>query len=195
MKLLELLKKEELANCQIIKIPKGQIIFQEDEKCEYIGIVKTGMVSIVSYTLSGQEIVYNQIEENGIFGNNLLFSEKPLYKGNVIAKDDSEIVLINKQNLLKILQNNGNFLIEYLAIHANFSKQLNFTIKLLSLQSAEERFLYYLKENSPLKVKSITALSESLFLTRETVSRLITKLVKNKIIIKNGKNIILTKTY
>ena len=195
MKLLELLKKEELAGCQTVKIPKGQIMFQEDEECEYVGIVKSGLVFIVSYTLSGQEIVYNQIRENGIFGNNLLFSEKPFYKGNVIAKEDSEIVLINKEKLLKILQNNDKFLIEYLAIHANFSKQLNFTIKLLSLQSAEERFLYYLKEKSPLKIKSITALSESLFLTRETVSRLITKMVKNKTIIKNGKNIILTKTY
>lgn len=195
MKLLELLKTEELATCQTIKISKGQIIFQEDEKCEYIGIVKNGLVFIVSYTLSGQEIVYNKIGENGIFGNNLLFSDKPLYKGNVIAKEDSEIVLINKEKLLKILQNNDKFLIEYLAIHANFTKQLNFTIKLLSLQSAEERFLYYLKEKSPLKIKSVTALSESLFLTRETVSRLIAKLVKNKTIIKNGKNIILTKTY
>ena len=111
-----------------------------------------------------------------------MFSEKPFYKGYVIAKTDSVIWLINKDNLLKILQSNISFLNVYLSTQAEFSKNLNSTIKILSLNSAEDRFLYYLKQNHPLKVKSITSLANSLYLSRETLSRLISRLHKENTI-------------
>ena len=101
MELLEVLSLDNKKRCQNVAYKKGQIIFHEDEECRFVGLVKKGTVQIVSYTLSGQEIIYNEIKENGIFGNNLLFSKNPYYKGNVIAKTDCEIVLINKENLLK----------------------------------------------------------------------------------------------
>lgn len=193
MKLLDCLSEKEKKLGLLKKYSKGTIVFPEDEECKYVVIVIRGTVQIVSYSLSGQEIVYNEIKENGLFGNNLLFSEKPYYKGNVIAKTDCEILLYNKVNLLNILQNNECFLSNYLSIQADFAKKLNGTIKLLSIASAEERFLYYLKENSPLKYVSVTSLSTSLFLTRETTSRLISKLEKEGIILHNGKIISLKK--
>lgn len=193
MELIETLTEENKKCCKIQHYKKGQIIFQEEEECRYVGIVIKGAIQIVSYTLTGQEIIYNEIKENGIFGNNLLFSKNPYYKGNVIAKIDSEILLINKENLIKILQNNALFLELYLSEHADFSKRLNNTIKILSLDSAEERFLYYLKENNPLKYHSISYLAASIFLTRETTSRLVSRLVKEGKIVKNGKVLSLKK--
>lgn len=187
MRIIDLLSNEEKKKCSSINLKRGQILFHEEEECKYVSLVNKGSIQIVSYTLSGTEIIYNQINENGLFGNNLLFSDHPYYKGNVVAKDDSEILLISKANLLTIFKNNGKFLEYYLSYQANFSKKLNGTIKLLSISSAEERFLYFLKENEPLRYKSITSLAESLFLTRETCSRLISRLSKEKKIIVKGK--------
>ena len=187
MNLLDCLSEKEKRLGLKKAYPKGQVIFAEDEECEYVGIVIKGIIQIVSYSLSGQEIVYNKINKNGVFGNNLLFSIKPYYKGNVIAETDAEVLLFSKETLLNLLQNNQCFLINYLSTQANFAKNLNGTIKLLSISSAEERFLYYLKENSPITIKSITSLAASLFLTRETVSRLISKLKKERIILQDGK--------
>lgn len=187
MKLLDCLTNEEIKLGRRIKFPKGKILFNEDNECLYVGLVIKGTIQIVSYSLSGQEIIYNQIEEGGIFGNNLLFSEEPYYKGNVISKSDGEVLLFNKEILLKILQTNQKFMINYLSIQADFAKRLNGTIKLLSIGSAKERFLYYLKENSPIKYKSITSLAASVFLTRETVSRLVSQLKKEGIILQNRK--------
>lgn len=178
MKIETLLTKEDLKRCKQLTLKKGKIVFNEEEECRYVSIVLQGTIQIVSYSLSGREIIYNEISENGLFGNNLLFSEKPYYKGNVIAKTDAKILLINKENLIKILQNNGEFLVFYLSTQAEFSKKLNGTIKLLSFASAEERLMYFLKENSPLKIKSISSLAGQLFLTRETLSRLVSKLKK-----------------
>ena len=186
MEIFNCLTKEEKKLGNLVKVNKNQIVFHEDDECEYLAIVLSGTINITSYTLSGQEIIYNTIEKNGMFGNNLLFSKNPYYRGHVIAKTDAEIFLINKQNLIKILQNNTCFLQEYLSKQADFSKSLNSQIKLLSFDSAEEKLLYYLKDKQVVEFTSISSLAKTLFLTRETLSRLISKLVKEKRIIRKG---------
>ena len=186
MEIFNCLTKEEKKLGNLVKVNKNQIVFHEDDECEYLAIVLSGTINITSYTLSGQEIIYNTIKRNGMFGNNLLFSKNPYYRGHVITKTDAEIFLINKQNLIKILQNNTCFLQEYLSKQADFSKSLNSQIKLLSFDSAEEKLLYYLKEKQVVEFTSISSLAKTLFLTRETLSRLISKLVKEKRIIRKG---------
>ena len=193
MKLFTLLSENEKKLGRLVKYKKGQILFNEDEECSYVGIVIKGELKIVSFTLSGSEVIYNIVRENEMFGNNLLFTESPYYKGHVLASVDGEVILFTKDNLLKILQSNVAFLEAYLSFQAEFSKRLNKTIKLLSLTSAEERFLYYLKRNNPLKIKSISSLAESLYLSREATSRLVSKMVKKGKINRNGNILYLPK--
>ena len=193
MKLFELLTKEDIKLSRLLKYKKEQILFNEDDECLYVGIVVKGEIKIASFTLSGQEIVYNVVKEGQMFGNNLIFSNYPHFRGTVIASSDGELILISKENLLKILQSNLSFLEAYLSSQAEFSKRLNNTIKLLSLSSAEERLLYYLKQNNPLKIKSISSLSESLYLSREATSRLVSKMVREGKINRNGNMLYLPK--
>ena len=69
-------------------------------------------------------------------------------------------------------------------------KTLNFKIKLLTISGAEDRFIYYLTfSKGKIYYKSITKLADELYLTRESLSRTITKLTKNKKIKKSGKTI------
>lgn len=192
MKILDTLKptQQKLLNMRSLK--KGTVLFHENDKCESIGIVINGQISIVSYLIDGKEIVYNQITNNGIFGNNLLFSSEPYYKGNIIVDIDSEIAFINKKDLVKLLSDNDLFLTEYLKIQSDFGKTLNNKIKLLSIDSAEERFYFYMHEHSnAIKYSSISDLAKKLYLKRETLSRLISKLVKQKKIKKDKESITL----
>lgn len=193
MKIFELLTKEDIKLSRLLKYKKEQILFSEDDECLYIGIVVKGEIKIASFTLSGQEIVYNIVKEGQMFGNNLIFSNYPHFRGTVIASSDGELILISKENSLKILQSNLSFLEAYLSSQAEFSKRLNNTIKLLSLSSAEERLLYYLKQNNPLKIKTISSLSESLYLSREATSRLMSKMIKEGKINRNGNILYLPK--
>ena len=192
MKILDTLKpaQQKLLNMRSLK--KGTVLFHENDKCESIGIVINGQISIVSYLIDGKEIVYNQITNNGIFGNNLVFSSEPYYKGNIIIDVDSEIAFINKKDLVKLLSDNDLFLTEYLKIQSDFGKTLNNKIKLLSIDSAEERFYFYMHEHSnAIKYSSISDLAKKLYLKRETLSRLISKLLKQKKIKKDKEYITL----
>ena len=183
------LNEKELVNT--IKAKKDNIIFYENDPCNGVFIVKKGEIHIASITFEGNEIVYNALKEGDMFGNNLLFSKDNRYRGNVIAKTDSELIKINKDNLIYILQHNEQFLTEYLVINSEFTKSLNSKIKILSFTSAKERMLYYLFiNNGQIEFKSVSSLSNSLFLSREATSRLISQMVANKEIKRVGNKII-----
>lgn len=178
--IIELLSLEERKLTKTVSLKKDEILFHEDDICGYVGIVIEGNISISSYSYHGNEIVYNQLTNGSVFGNNLIFSTDPRYKGDVISKTKCKVVLINKNNLVKLLQSNAEFLNKYLEIQSEFSKQLNTKIKLLSFDSAEERFLYYLYINdNKIEYKTITNLANTLYMKRETLSRLISKLEKD----------------
>lgn len=194
MELLSLLNNKEKELGKIVHLKKNSILFHENERCEHIGIVLSGSLTISSYSLNGREIIYNFIDKDEMFGNNLIFSDKPFFRGNVISNSDSEIFLINKENLLKIFANNKEFLLKFLSFNAEFTKRLNFQIKLLSLASAEERLTYYLEENNPLSFKNVSSLAKTLHLSRETLSRLLTKLINEKVINRKGNILYLIKS-
>ncbi len=158
-----------------------ETIFLENDTCISVGIVKSGEISIKSYFASGKEVTYNVLEEGQMFGNNLIFSSTPRYRGDVISQKHSEIWFISRGNLLKLLKQDDELLVLYLTQQSDFSKSLNFKIKLLTISSAEDRLTYYLTFNKgKIAYKSITKLAKELYLTRESLSRTITKMVKEK---------------
>lgn len=194
MALIDTLKEIDSKTIKIISIPKGDILFHEDDLCEYVGIVKKGLIVIASYSISGNEIIYNQISEGGVFGNNLIFSSHPYYRGNVICKEKSEVILLDKKQLLSLFQSNEDFLIQYLKMQSQFSISLNTKLKIMTLQNAQERFFYYMElHNNEITYNSISSLANELFLRRETLSRLIAILLKEKKIEKKGKTLTLSK--
>lgn len=191
MNILEKLNKSEVEKTQIKKLTKGEILYSEGDVCEYIGIIKSGHLQIVSYLEDGKEIIYNDLDKNKIFGNNLIFSSNPFYRGDIIAKQDTEVCLISRKVLLELLKENQDFLLAYLEEQSNFGKQLNLKIKLLTFNNVKDRVLYFLSINkNTIKYKSITDLANKLFLSRESVSRELHKLANEKIIKISGKEIV-----
>lgn len=170
---------------------KDEILFKEGDRCEYVGVLIKGSLSISSYSFSGREIVYKDVQVNELFGNNLIFSNEPFYKGNVISKSSKTLVyLINKENLIKLLQEDKEFLLNFLSIQSENGILTNIKIKLLSFDKAEDRLLYYLYQNNGhIKFNTVTELAKFLFIERETLSRLLTKLEKENIINRSGKTI------
>ena len=177
--LLNVLSKKEHKLVNGYQIAKNSVIHHEGDECTSIGIVVSGKIEIVSYSFEGKEMVLNILKPGDIFGNNLLFSSEPVYRGDVVAKDKSVVAFVNKENLVYLLQNNQEFLELYLQTQSDFGKALNSRIQLLSFTNAEERLLYYAKKNNGVIVyKNVTALAATIGIQRETLSRLLTNLVK-----------------
>ena len=184
--LLNLLNENELQKVKISSYSKDAIIYHEDDLCGEITIVLEGVIEISSFSFQGLKMIYNTVLPNQVFGNNLIFSSDPHYKGNVICKTKCKIASIKKEALVDIISSNQKFLEEYLKIQSDFGKTLNDKIKILSFKSAEERFLYYLKiHNNQIRVNSIAFLAKELYLSREATSRLVSGLHNKGIISKD----------
>lgn len=186
--LLDLLNENELEKVKITSFPKDYVIYHEDELCDSITIVLDGVIEISSFSFQGTKMIYNTVLPNQVFGNNLLFSSDPHYKGNVVCKTKSKVVIIKKDLLVNIISSNQDFLKEYLKLQSDFGKTLNDKIKILSFKNADERLFYFLKiNNNKIKVNSIAFLAKELYLSREATSRLISSLVNKGIISKDIK--------
>ena len=181
--ILQTLSKQEQQLLEVKSLKRGEFLFREGELCTAVSIVVSGQVKISSMNYFGSEVIFNVLEKGEMFGNNLIFSDDPTYKGDVIALKDSVVVLIKKNNLESLLQSNKDFLLTYLNIQSNFGKKLNSTIKMLSFSSAEERFKFYLHENKgEISYHTVTDLADILHLKRETLSRVLTKLEKENVV-------------
>ncbi len=176
-----------------VNLENNQVLFNEKDLCREIGVVISGSIIIVSYDLNGREIIFNHLDKDEVFGNNLVFSSEPYYKGNVIAQGPTRVCLIDRMTLTELLQTSTSFLENYLRIQSDIGKQLNSRIRLLSLAGIQERFLYYLSENgNSINFTSVTQLAKQLSVSREALSRLIHDLSRRNVIILNDNSITLT---
>ena len=193
--LLNVLSKQEHKLVKGYQVAKGNTIYHEGDCCESIGIVVSGKIDIVSYSFEGKEQIINSLKAGEIFGNNLLFSSEPVYRGNVIAKEKAVIAFISKENLINLLQTNKEFLELYLQAQSDKAKALTARIQLLSFTNAEERLFYYAsKNNNQIIFKNVTSLAATIGVQRETLSRLLTSLTKRHLIKKEkGKITVLKK--
>ena len=181
--LLQVLSKKEHKLVNGYQVTKNSIIAHEGDVCENIGVIVSGKIDIVSYAFKGKEMLLNSLKAGDIFGNNLIFSSDPVYRGDVIAKEKCVIAFINKENLIFLLQNNQDFLKLYLQAQSDFGKSLNARIQLLSFTNAEERLFYYASKNDNVIIfKNVTALAAQIGIQRETLSRLLTSLVNRHLI-------------
>ena len=79
-------------------------------------------------------------------------------------------------------------------MQSDSAKALNARIQLLSLVNAEERLFYYAsKNNNQIIFKNVTTLAATLGVQRETLSRLLTSLVKRHLIKKEKGKITIIK--
>lgn len=181
--LLQVLTKKEHKLVKGYQVTKNSVIHHEGDVCETIGVIISGKVDIVSYSFKGKEMTLNTLKAGDIFGINLIFSSEPVYKGDVIAKEKCVIAFINKESLTNLLQTNKEFLELYLKAQSDFGKALNARIQLLSFTNAEERLIYYASKNDNVIVfKNVTSLASQIGIQRETLSRLLTSLVKRHLI-------------
>ena len=179
----DFIKYINIQNMDIKAYQKDRYICYENDLCTKVYLVLSGHIRIISTTSNGQEIVYKDLYANDLFGQNLLFSNNPYYRGDVICMEDSKLIEFDKDTFLLTLSTNKEFLKEFLNYQSEDSKKLNQTIKVLSIPSCEEKLLYLLQTNNgTIRIKSITDLAKRLNITREATSRTVHHLIKtNKI--------------
>ncbi|WP_299162423.1 Crp/Fnr family transcriptional regulator [uncultured Tenacibaculum sp.] len=175
-------------NAQYKIYKKGDIIFSENETAHYYFQISNGAVKMNNYNEDGKEFI------QGIFYKEQSFGEPPLfidvkYPANAEAISESEILIISKKDLFKLLQENPE---THLKITQSLAKRLYYKAIIASEISSQEpahrvlRFFDYLK-NDVYKIKgdftfkveyTRQQIADTLGLRVETVIRVIKLLEK-----------------
>ena len=194
MNILNLLNQKEKEKISYLNLKQNQILFHGGEECKSIFIIIEGQITILNYSLNGNEEIISILNKNDVFANALIFSNNNYYLGEIIATKPTKLAIINKNELISLLQNNKSFLECYINLIAE--KTIKFTIKtkLLSHKNIRSRIIYYLEINNYSIKKNISFLAKELVLPRPSVSREISKMIKEDINYIKNKKFIYKKT-
>lgn len=139
--ILDILNK---INYKIKKYNKGHVIAIEGEKCNSLGIILKGLIEIQKIFPSGQVTTINNFHEGNIFGESLIFTDKNTYPATISAAKDSEILFIEKEDIIKLSMINSTILTNFIRVLSHRILMLNSRLSHLSHDSIRKKIASYL---------------------------------------------------
>lgn len=127
---------------------KGEIMFQEGDKCNNIGLIVSGCIQIERIYENGKEIVLKKLCQGDVFGEALIFSKQNLYPATAIAKSNCKIFYINKKEIIHLCANNEIILENFMSLLSEKIMMLNKKVKSVSLKSIKHKVSDYIIERS-----------------------------------------------
>ncbi|MEW6602763.1 MAG: Crp/Fnr family transcriptional regulator [Nitrospirota bacterium] len=199
---------EQVINKMVVKqFKKSETILYEEDTSEYMYIILYGKVKAVRTTEDGKEIILAMHKTGSFFGEMSMIDGKTA-PASVIATEDSLIAIISRKDFFSIIFLNNKVTSNLLKILCSRLRRCWDTIQLLNFNNALHRtkmLLLMLVDDYGEKTPEGTVLNIKLThqdisnmtgLTRESVTRVIDKLQKNKeIIILKNKSICLTSAF
>lgn len=185
--------RELLASICIPKnIAKKELLFNEGDKGYAFFLLGSGAISLYKTNNDDKIVVIKTVNIGEFFGEVILF-EKDSYPVSAIAVKPSLVFIIPKLQFLCLLKNE-NFRDDFIRILISKQRYLIERIKYLTLYDVEERIILFLQEHadSNKRVKLTMAkkdIASMVGTTPETYSRIITKLINEKKLTVEGKNI------
>lgn len=177
MNLISILNEKQKELLKIKHFKKNEIIFNEEDECDKIGIILKGQVSISTYTLLEKAYDIKTLNEDDIFGEFLLFTDKPYYLGYVASTKETDIAFINKNVLYKIIKENETFFNQFMKQISNDVIKIQNKIKVLSQKTIREKVLFYIKNeikrtnSKTIYINSKEELAKIINIPRPTLSR------------------------
>ncbi|MHB1483196.1 MAG: Crp/Fnr family transcriptional regulator [Saccharofermentanales bacterium] len=164
---------------------KGEIIENEGDFCDGIGVLLQGKLALQKYTSSGDFATLSLMEEGEMYGEDLLFGSNNQFTMTIEAVTNSKILYIPKSILIPLLQKNYFLNQNFIKILSDKVCSQNDRISLLSQKTLRQKIAYYLldaykkqkKENSAshakISDKGSHEMEVELPVSKEVISRLL----------------------
>lgn len=182
----------------IISYQRGEIIFQEEEPCNAIGLIVEGMINIERIYPNGKSIVMSKFKAGDVFGEALLFSKTIKYPATIIALTDCKVLYLPKEEVVRMFSMESRVMENFMMLLSEKIIILNNKIRSISLKSVKQKVVDYIlkeymnEENKEINLKySKEEIASDIGIPRPSLSRELIKLrdegliefSRNKIII------------
>lgn len=188
-------------------ISRNEVVLFEEDTANYMYIVYSGKVRVVKINVDGREQILAIHKKRDFFGEMSLLDGKTS-PATVIAMEDSEIGLLEKDDFDRFIENNGNMRRHIIDMLCAQLREAWMMIRIMSFDNAEKRItavldrlqdLYGVADNRGriINVKlTHQQIASYASVTRETVTRVLNQMKSEGIIeVLEGKTILLTKVF
>jgi len=174
--------------------PKKMLIVQEGESGDSMFIILEGSVKISSYAADGREVVLSLLGKGAFFGEMVLLDAKPR-SATVMTMEDTELGRIRRANFEQLMLQTPQLTRKLLAEMVSRLRRTSSVLERVSTMDVPQRLYNYLRDyclrfgspdaNSGFEVKLPThqLVADQLSTSRETISRAISALKKEGIIV------------
>jgi CRP/FNR family transcriptional regulator, dissimilatory nitrate respiration regulator len=176
----------------------GTIIAQSGEPVTRLMVVSSGTVKGEMVDYAGRVIKIEDIPAPGALASAFMFGPRNVFPVNVITVSDTEILIIEKNDFLKLMMKNDTILVNFLNMISGRSQFLSEKIKFLNFRTIKGKLAQYIlqrDENGSNKVRldrTQNDLADFFGVARPSVARAIGEMEKDGYIVAEGKNIVIT---
>ena len=183
-----------------LKYPKKKIVFIENEEGDKLYIILRGSVKVTKISKSGEEIILAILHKGDFFGDMSLLDGKPR-SATVISIEDSELMLINRNNFEKVIEKYPTIAFKLLNELTSRLRKADELIGNLAFMDVTGRIAGILlklaeehgqKTDDGILIKSRPthqAIANMVGASRETVTRVFKQLEDKKYIMMSGKDV------
>ena len=200
------LDERELAAVAAVAKPRrhtrDEVVFHEDESGDIFCLITQGKVKVTMISPEGKEIILSMLGPGDFFGEMSLLDNEPR-SATVIATEPLELMTIWRSDFLQLLHENFSITRKVLAELSRRLRTASNRIESLATMDVYGRLARYLLElaggsgkrllNGYVAVNRPThqSIANTIGTTRETVSRLIHDLMRQNLLLTEGKTIYL----
>jgi CRP/FNR family cyclic AMP-dependent transcriptional regulator len=184
---------------------KDDVIFHADESGDVFCLIREGQVKVTMISPEGKEIILSLLGPGDFFGEMSLLDDEPR-SATVVATEVLDLVTIWRSDFLQILQENFSITRKVLAELSRRLRSASNRIESLATMDVYGRLARFFLELAQDSGKSLDngyvavtrpthqAIANMIGTSRETVSRLIHDLMRQNLLLSEGKTIYLRKT-
>ena len=148
---------------------KDQVIANEGEICNSLGLVIDGIVEIQRIYSSGKHIVLKRMGPGEVFGEALIFSNKNEYPATIISSSDSIISYLKEDDIIHLCLKDEMILKNFITLLSNKIFVLNRKIKMISFKTVREKVINFIFE----QVKKQKSSTIKLKINKEQIAALL----------------------
>jgi CRP/FNR family transcriptional regulator, cyclic AMP receptor protein len=183
---------------------KDDVIFHADESGDVFCVIREGKVKITMISPEGKEIILTMMGPGEFFGEMALLDDAPR-SATVIALEPLEVVTIWRSDFLQILADNFSITRKLLSELSKRVRRMSLRIESLATMDVYGRLARFfldlaqqqgkVLDNGYVAVTRPThqAIANMIGTSRETVSRLIHELMRQDLLLSEGKTVYLSK--
>ena len=171
--------------CRRQQYAAGKLILRAGDPCRSLMILVEGRADARMMGEEGREVLVDHLKAPMLLAPAFLFADNNVVPVEVTALTDCVVWHINREAFFEFMQQEPTVLRAFLEILSERGRFLSRKMRTFAVNSLRNRVIEYLEANG--SITSVAAAAEQLGATRPSLSRVLSEMVSEGVIVKDGK--------